>query len=208
MEKPATATPTLDALSSMSVFKIAFWSALGVYVPFIAFCMVLILADGIASPADDMPASWATFLILVGNLFLGPLIWAVFMIFGRWVYEKVYVKLDPVPLVFSGGGFCFHQLGRDSLYQMLVACGRGLMVVYGIFFGLIVLLMLLMNLLAGTLDQSAILIGFAFIAAIILLLIPYVWAFFLALGGTLMKPLTRRLGWGQLEFVTRGVNNG
>jgi len=195
MNQQNDAAITLYDLKTLSVFKIAYFSVLGVNIA-IALLSLVAYGAGWFSTLMGIELSWGELIAgVVGNLVVGPALSAVYLILGCWVWKKIQPNATDVGIEFTSSDRMFHTLTPDTIYRVLTFCAKGFVVVFGVLLGLF----LLVGLLFSGSDGLAKTLGYAFLSAVVLTFVPYIWAYIYMLGSYVTKGITKAFGWGHIE---------
>ena len=188
---------TVYDLKTRSIFKIAYFSALGVFLTMMPIIFAVLGASGFFATAN-IEFSWGEMVAVIAvNLIVGPAMWAVYLIFGNWVWKKFQPNAMDTEIEFTSHDKMFHSLTPDTIYRVLTFCSKGIVAVFGLFMGLILVFSLLFN----GLDQAPYSLAAFSLMAVVLAFIPYIWAYFFKLGSYVTKGITARFGWGRIETL-------
>jgi len=195
MNEQNDAAITVYDLKTLSVFKIAYFSVLGVNLA-IALMSLVAYGAGWFSALIGIELGWGELVAgLAGNLVIGPALSAVYLIFGNWVWKKIQPNAADIQIEFTSSDTMFHALTPDTIYRVLTFCMKGFVVVFGVLLGLF----LLVGLLFSGLDGWQQTLGIAFLSAVVLTFVPYIWAYIYMLGSYVTKGITNAFGWGRIE---------
>jgi hypothetical protein len=198
----------LRDLKSGGVFKLVFFSIFGIQlvtIPLFIWVFSSLPIDVGGQGAVFTNSFWPAVVIAVMQMIIGPLMFALYAMLGRWVYGKVFKSKPQPDLEFSSLDRRFETLKPRSLFKAAVLCFRGIMLTFICFFGIFWLLFLIVSVFTGEIYFLAVLLMQMGVMALMYFVYPYIWAFFLMLGSYVAKPIVGLFGWGDLGISEPNV---